>query len=160
MCRSHRVLVAVACVAACLITGSTGAAAAAAPFRPPVDRPVSRVFQSPDGPYGAGHRGLDYAVHTGDRVVAVGDGVVGFAGRGAGQSYVTVLHPNGLRSSYAYVTAIAVGRGQHVRAGAVLAQTTTRFLLTVRLGDTYLDPATLIGGVAPTRHAHLVRTRA
>ena len=162
MSRSPRVLVAVACIAAGVIGTSAGVGAATAPsgpFRPPVTGPVSRPFQAPDGPYGVGHRGLDYGVVPGDSILAIGGGVVVFAGQVGGRGYVTVLHPNGLRSSYSFVAGITVSKGQRVATGARLAAATERFMLSIRSGDIYLDPATLIsaGPAAPPRHAHLVR---
>jgi murein DD-endopeptidase MepM/ murein hydrolase activator NlpD len=123
---------------------------------------VTRGFEAPDGPYGRGHRGLDYAVVDGDPVRAVGDGVVVFAGAVAGNRYVTVLHPNGLRTTSSYLRDVAVSRGRRVVAGTILGTTTARFLLTIRSGDVYLDPAGLIGSGGPTRprHARLVRDAA
>src|SRR5690349_10370437 len=77
--------------------------AAGTTYRPPVDAPVVDTFRLPDGPYGAGNRGLEYATSPGDPVRAIGDGLVVFAGPVAGNDAVTVLHPDGLRSSYSYL---------------------------------------------------------
>ena len=157
----RRLVLVVGFAAAAAAVPSTASAAtdATKPFLPPVDRPVSRAFVGPTGPYGRGHRGLDYAVRPGDVVTAIGDGVVVFVGLVAGNGYITVLHSNGLRSSYSYVKDFAVTRGRRVHAGAPVATTTARFMLTIRLGDVYLDPALLIGngGVTRPRHARLVR---
>jgi len=126
-------------------------------YRPPVDRPVSRPFDLSRGPYGAGNRGLDYAVRAGDPIRAIGSGTVVFAGSVAGSRYVTVLHPDGLRSSYSYLSRIDVRRGQAVAGGATVGTSSDRFQLGIRRGSTYLDPASLLGRPGRPRHARLVR---
>jgi murein DD-endopeptidase MepM/ murein hydrolase activator NlpD len=115
----------------------------AAGYRPPVDGPVVDPFALPDGPYGAGNRGLDYATVPGTAVRAIGDGLVVFAGTVVGTRYVTVLHPDGLRSSYGGLATIAVGVGQRVVQGEALGTAGVQLHLGVRAGGTYLDPSTL-----------------
>jgi len=116
---------------------------AAAVYRPPVDAPVVDGFALPDGPYGAGNRGLEYATVPGTPVGAIGDGLVVFAGPVAGNRAVTVLHPDGLRSSYSYLAEILVTIGDHVTIGQTLGTAGERLHLGVRSGGTYLDPAAL-----------------
>lgn len=128
------------------------------PFRAPVTAPVRQSFDEPDGPYGRGHRGLDYDVHRGDPVHAIGDGTVVYVGTVVGNRFVTVLHAGGLRSTYGYLGSVTVHRGQRVTTGDLLAASSTRLLLTIRSGQRYVDPERLIGtGPGPSRHAHLVR---
>ncbi|MBT8212553.1 MAG: putative lipase, partial [Acidimicrobiia bacterium] len=50
-------------------------------------------------------------------------------------------------STLAYLTSLAVVRGQFVSAGEVVAQAGTGFHLTARLDEIYIDPALLIAGV-------------
>lgn len=119
------------------------AAGAAVVYRPPVDVPVVDGFALPYGPYGAGNRGLEYATVPGTPVQAIGDGLVVFAGPVAGNRAVTVLHPDGLRSSYSYLAEILVVAGDHVTIGETLGAAGERLHLGVRSGGTYLDPATL-----------------
>jgi murein DD-endopeptidase MepM/ murein hydrolase activator NlpD len=126
-----------------LVVLATAPAGAATPYRPPVDAPIVDAFRLPDGPFGAGNRGLEYATTPGTPVWAIGAGVVVFAGQVAGPLHVTVLHPDGLRSSYSYLAEILVKAGQHVAGGQVVGRTGERFHLGVRSGGTYLDPATL-----------------
>jgi murein DD-endopeptidase MepM/ murein hydrolase activator NlpD len=109
-------------------------------------------FRLPDGPYGAGNRGLEYATAFGDPVRAIGDGLVVFAGPVAGTWAVTVLHPDGLRSSYSYLSEVRVDVGEHVLLGTTVGLAGETFHLGVRAGGTYLDPAGLFATVA----VHLV----
>ena len=95
-------------------------AAAALTFLPPVDGPVDRPFEPPARPWGPGHRGIDYRVPPGTPVRSAGDGVVAFAGGVAGGSMVSVDHPGGLRTSYAYLARVDVSAGQRIRRGDVV----------------------------------------
>lgn len=113
---------------------------------------VLRSFERPTSPYGSGHRGVDLAGDVGQQVLAIGDGIVSFAGPVAGRGVVVVDH-GGLRSTYEPVTA-GVPVGTAVSAGQVVG-----FLqllhshclpeaclhLGVRRGDAYLDPLSLLG---------------
>jgi murein DD-endopeptidase MepM/ murein hydrolase activator NlpD len=124
----------------------------AATYRPPVDAPVVDGFRLPDGPYGAGNRGLQYATSPGDPVHAIGDGLVVFAGPVGGTRAVTVVHPDGLRSSYSYLAEVRVDVGQPVARGTTIGLAGETFHLGVRAGGTYLDPAALF----VTTGVHLV----
>ena len=121
-------------------------------YRPPVDAPVVDGFRLPDGPYGAGNRGLQYATSPGDPVHAIGDGLVVFAGPVGGTRAVTVLHPDGLRSSYSFLAEVRVDVGQQVGRGTSVGLAGETFHLGVRAGGTYLDPAALF----VTTGVHLV----
>ena len=123
-------------------------------FSPPLDRPVERPFDVSNGPYGRGNRGLDYAVRPGDVAAAIGDGTVVFAGSVAGRQWVTVLHPDGLRSSSGPMATIDVSAGDRVVRGQRIGTTGSTFHLGVRRGSTYIDPATLFR--VKRRHARLV----
>jgi murein DD-endopeptidase MepM/ murein hydrolase activator NlpD len=153
-------LLAAALLAALLTaTATNGAGAAAGPaapptptrpgvttrarYVPPVDAPVVDPFRSPGSPYAAGNRGLDYATVAGQPIVAIGDGTVVFAGKIAHQRFVTIRHPDGLRSSYSWLASISVALGDHVRRGQPVGVAGSRFQLGVRRGSRYLDPARL-----------------
>lgn len=114
-------------------------------YRPPVDAPVADPFRPPPQPWESGNRGLEYASTPGSTVGAIGPGVVTFAGPVAGTLHVTVLHPDGLRSSYSFVAAVRVQVDQRVAAGEAVAVAGEGLHLGVRRGDTYLDPASLWG---------------
>ena len=113
---------------------------------------VTRPFEPPPDPFGAGHRGVDLAGRAGDPVVSAGDGVVAFAGMVAGRPVVSVDHDNGLRTTYEPVES-EVGAGQRVRRGAPIGRLAAGhgdcpadgcLHWGLRRGTTYLDPMTLL----------------
>ncbi len=146
MSRSTRTLLLAVLVAlsAVLVAVTATPAAAATAYRPPVDAPVVDGFALPDGPYGAGNRGLEYATVPGSPVRAIGAGLVVFAGPVAGTRAVTVLHPDGLRSSLTHLAEVTVTAGERVAAGQVVGIAGERLHLGIRAGGTYLDPAPLL----------------
>jgi len=128
------------------------AAGAAARWRPPVPGDVVRAAAIPLSPWGAGHRGVDLAAAVGDAVTAPADGVVRFVGEVAGRGVVVLEHPGGLQSSFEPVTSSAAV-GDVARAGAAVGRLAPgpghcapRSCLHwgVRLGESYLDPTTLL----------------
>ncbi|MGY1739795.1 MULTISPECIES: murein hydrolase activator EnvC family protein [unclassified Blastococcus] len=143
--------------------GAPAAAAAAAPpaggalwASPLPGAEVTRRFEAPASPYGPGHRGVDLAAGPGAAVLAVGDGVVAFAGSVAGRPVVSIDHPGGLRTTYEPVDP-TVGAGQAVARGSpigVLAPghagcpAAACLHWGLRRGETYLDPLLLL---APPR---------
>nr|WP_246407339.1 M23 family metallopeptidase [Modestobacter versicolor] len=113
---------------------------------------VTRPFDPPPGPYGAGHRGADLAGSVGQPVLAASAGVVAFAGQVAGRPVVSVEHADGLRTTYEPVQPI-VAAGQVVARGSPLgvllaghpgcpAQACLHWGL--RRAGTYLDPLSLL----------------
>ena len=115
-------------------------------FVPPVDAPVADPFRAPEGPFGPGNRGIEYATAPGTPVRAIGTGVVAFAGPVAGRGVVSVDHPSGLRSTYTGLAAIAVAPGVPVAQGQVVGSTAGHLHLGLRDGRRYLDPAAFFGG--------------
>lgn len=112
--------------------------------RPPVDAPVVDGFRPPPEPWQAGNRGLDYATVPGAAVAASAAGVVTFAGTVGGDRFVTLTHPDGLRTTYGYLATIAVASGEEVAAGTVIGTSAGRFHFGVRdVAGTYLDPSSL-----------------
>ncbi|MFD5346716.1 peptidoglycan DD-metalloendopeptidase family protein [Streptomyces anulatus] len=117
--------------------------------------PVLRGWEPPTGPYGPGHRGVDLAAGPGDRVLAVTDGRVSFAGRVAGRGVVAIeVAGSGsppLRTTYEPVRAL-VEEGASTRAGQPVgvleegpfhcAEGCLHWGL--RRGDAYLDPLSLL----------------
>lgn len=118
-------------------------------YRPPVDAPVVDPFRAPASPYGPGNRGIEYATVPGTSVRTIAPGTVVFAGSVAGTRYVTVLHADGLRSSYGFLESLSVTAGAVLRAGAEVGRAGDRLHLGVRRGDEYLDPETLFAQAAP-----------
>jgi triacylglycerol esterase/lipase EstA (alpha/beta hydrolase family) len=125
-----------------------------------------RPFDPPESRFGAGHLGVDLAAPPGTPVVAAGPGVVSFAGSVAGARHVVVAHADGLRTSYSFLTSVAVRRGESVRAGQVVGTTGGSgaghlgdvLHVGLRRGDTYLDPMVLFGPPDLTAVVHLAPT--
>ncbi len=140
---------------AAVLPAAAAATIPPATYIPPVaGATVVDHFRAPTTPYGAGNRGIDEVTTPGTPVVASAAGRVIFAGVVAGSRHVTVLHPDGLRSSYSYLAAIAVRVGDQVEQGASLGLTAAFFHFGIRdPSGTYLDPELLFGGRAG---AHLV----
>jgi hypothetical protein len=128
-------------------------------YEAPVDASVTDPFRPPATRYGRGNRGLEYDAPAGMPVRAAAAGTVTFAGQVGGTRYVTVLHADGLRTTYGPLARVGVARGADVEAGAVVGVAAGGGLLwTARLGSAYDDPAALLrasGG----RHVHLVPDR-
>ncbi len=114
---------------------------------PPVDAPVVDRFRPPATRYASGNRGVDYLTVPGGDVRATADGEVVFAGQVGGTLHVTVLHPDGLRTSYSFLAEVRVRRGQRVSSGSTIGRSGSRLHLGVRDPDgTYLDPELLFAG--------------
>jgi murein DD-endopeptidase MepM/ murein hydrolase activator NlpD len=128
----------------------------------PVQGPVLRVFEAPRGPFGPGHRGIDIAVSFGGAVVAAEQGTVAFSGWIAGSLFVSIDHPDGIRTTYSWLSQSVVRRGQAVKKGQVVGQTghghpeeaTPHLHFGARVGDVYVDPMLLLElrGVAGLIH--------
>ncbi len=110
---------------------------------PPVEGPVVQAF-APTGRY-SGHWGVDIGVPTGTDVKAAGTGAVAFVGTVAGNLTVTVSHGGGLRSSYSYLSAVTVQRGDSVIGSTTLGRSgidhgMPALHFSVRVGSSYVDP--------------------
>lgn len=141
----RRVLLVLWCAALLSTTTPVAALPPPPPYLPPVDAEVVDGFRPPASRFGAGNRGVEYGTVAGTEVRAVADGRVVFAGLVAGARHVTVLHPDGVRTSYSFLESIAVVVGQRVRQGDVLGTTSAHLHLGARRGDAYFDPASLFG---------------
>ena len=131
-------------------------------YRLPVDAPVVRPFDAPDGPFGAGHRGVDLDAEPGTPVRAAERGRVRHAGQVAGVVWVSIDHEGGVRTSYGPVDDLRVRAGQDVDRGELIGRVAgthhgdpdrDRGLhLGARRDGVYLDPMRLpgIGGQRPT----------
>lgn len=124
---------------------------------PTEDGAVLSVFHGPAVTWGPGHRGVDLAAPLGSTVRSPADGVVTFTGRVVDRDLVSVLHPDGRRSSVEPVlSGLTVGTA--VRAGDPLGtvQEGTHCGPTpcvhwgVREDQAYVDPLGLLGGDGPT----------
>ncbi|MTV23874.1 peptidoglycan DD-metalloendopeptidase family protein [Nitriliruptoraceae bacterium ZYF776] len=128
-------------------------------YTAPHDGGVLRGFEEPDGPYGAGHRGVDLDAPAGARIVAAGHGVVRFAGEVAGQRWVTVEHPDGVLTTYGPLGVVAVRTGARVGRGELVGRLAAGghgpdgrdegLHWSARRDGVYVDPLTLLDGGVP-----------
>lgn len=129
-----------------------GAAPAPGTYSWPVRGPVLRPFSEPAGPFGPGHRGIDIGVPFGTVIRAPQDGVVAFAGWVAGSQFVSIDHPDGVRTTYSWLSSISVSRGGAVLRGDVIAHTghghpgesQPHLHLGARFEGRYIDPLMLL----------------
>ncbi len=114
---------------------------------------VVRLFDLSSGTYAAGHRGIDLGTTPGTPVLAVATGRVTHAGRINGRGTVSVLHADGIRSTYEPVEP-RVTRDQMIAAGTPLGTIAEAPLhcgdvaclhLGARRGKVYIDPLALLG---------------
>ena len=115
-------------------------------FTLPLSSSVVRAF-APIGRW-AGHWGIDFAVVEGSTVVAVGDGVVRFAGTVVSNRSVSIDHGGGLVTSYSYLAETSVSRGDPISRGDAVGLSglhggTSAFHLSLRIQGRYVDPLTL-----------------
>jgi murein DD-endopeptidase MepM/ murein hydrolase activator NlpD len=128
----------------------------------PVTGPVIRGFDPPDTPFGAGHRGIDIAVAAGTPILAPEAGTVSFAGRVGGELFVTIVHGGGLSSTYSWISAASVRKGDVVSRGQTIGATGTghpgagvpHLHFGVKLDGEYVDPLELL---APLGVQDLIR---
>jgi hypothetical protein len=86
-------------------------------------------------------------------MVASQDGTVAFAGWVGGQLYISIDHPDGVRTTYSYISAASVKKGDHVLKGQAIGLTghghpdvaTPHLHFGARIGSTYIDPMLLLG---------------
>jgi len=129
----------------------------------PVTGPVIRDFDPPDQPFGSGHRGIDIAAAVGTTVLAAAGGVVTFAGPVGGRLFLTIDHGGGLESTYSFLDALSVRRGDVVLQGAPIARSGSghagalvpHLHFGVRLNDEYQDPLDLLGPIEVWRFIRL-----
>lgn len=129
----------------------------------PVHGPVIRGFEAPTSPYSAGHRGIDIGAPFGSPMVAAQSGVVSFAGWVGGSLYISIDHPDGVRTTYSWISAVSVKKGEHVAKGQRVGATghghpdvpTPHLHFGARIGSDYIDPITLLGGANVVDIVHL-----
>jgi murein DD-endopeptidase MepM/ murein hydrolase activator NlpD len=131
----------------------------------PVDGPLVRGFEEPAGPFGPGHRGVDFAAVPGVPVRAPASGRVTFAGRVAGTTWVTIevapavlvtLGPlRTLESSVGQATATGVRLGTLESGHAGADPSVAAVHLGLRVDGTYIDPLPWLAGLARPRLAPL-----
>lgn len=135
--------------------GMSAGRSAGTSYRWPTGAPVAvlRPFDEPAQRWLAGHRGVDLALAPGGPVLAAAPGVVVFAGSVAGRPVVSVLHADGIRTTYEPVEPV-VATGDAVAGGDLLGRLTeggwhcgpTPCLHwgARRAPDAYVDPLALV----------------
>jgi murein DD-endopeptidase MepM/ murein hydrolase activator NlpD len=137
--------------------GATGfASAEAAPvygtYAWPVRGEVIRPFEPPEDPYGSGHRGIDIAASLGTPVRAAQGGTVAFAGPVAGSLFVSIDHPDGVRTTYSWLSEVRVRAGDPVERGSSIGVTgpghpgidPSHLHFGARFAGQYIDPMLLL----------------
>jgi murein DD-endopeptidase MepM/ murein hydrolase activator NlpD len=141
-------------------TPAQAVAVRAGVYRLPVAGPpiVVTPFVVTD-PYGPGHRGVDLSVPGGAQVLAASGGVITFAGWVVDRGVVTITHPDGIRTSYEPVDA-TVSASSVIASGQVIGVVQgihgvcppdACLHWSVRRGDIYLDPLTLLAPLGIVR---------
>ena len=127
----------------------------------PVDGPIVRHFEPPPTPFSAGHRGIDFRTPSGEPVVASAGGTVAFAGPVGGTYAVSIDHIDGHRTTYSYLSGVAVRAGTVVTQGALIGSSGAGHAggepvlhFGLRRAGEYLDPEPVL--LASIR-AHLYR---
>ncbi|NYI41847.1 M23 family metallopeptidase [Demequina lutea] len=120
---------------------------------------VQRLASLPPQPWLAGHRGVDLAADTGERVTAPATGVVTYVGFVVDRPVVSIRHVQGLVSSFEPVDSTAVvgdiiARGQTIGTVADTPLHCVRRQCVhwgLRLNGTYVDPLDYLEGFGPVR---------
>jgi murein DD-endopeptidase MepM/ murein hydrolase activator NlpD len=120
----------------------------------PVRGQVIRQYDPPETPFGSGHRGIDIAAPLGTPVRAAQGGLVAFAGPVAGALFVSIDHPDGVRTTYSWLSEVRARAGDRVERGAIVGLTGSghpgmeppHLHLGARYGGEYIDPMLLLGG--------------
>jgi murein DD-endopeptidase MepM/ murein hydrolase activator NlpD len=118
---------------------------------------VSAFFGILHAPTGRLHRGMDFAVPTGTRIVAPAEGVViastnRYAGEDKWGELIVIEHANGLRSLYAHMDKRMVRLGERVAAGQQIGTsgasgkaTGPHLHMEVSLDGDNIDPQAVLG---------------
>jgi murein DD-endopeptidase MepM/ murein hydrolase activator NlpD len=136
-----------ALLAVVAVSAAPAASSATIDLVQPVPGPISRHFEQPPTPYSSGHRGIDFRAGVGTLVVAAAAGTVSFAGQVGGSLFVSIDHPGGLRTTYSFLSAVLVKKGQAVAQGRQIARSgpgaggeEPNLHFGLRSGADYLDP--------------------
>lgn len=86
-------------------------------------QPVIGPLTSPFGErWGRNHNGIDIGADINTEIYAADDGEVVFSGVQDGYgNYISILHDNGIETSYAHCNSLAVIQGDYVTKGQVIA---------------------------------------
>ena len=99
------------------------------------------------------HKGVDFRGRVGDLVLSIGDGTVAFAGHDPLLGNLVIVdHGDDVTSLYGHLSDVLVHEGVPLEAGAAIGlvgntgrSEAPHLHLTVKLGDTAIDPMLLLG---------------
>ncbi len=171
---TNRTRIAAACFALvmtlCGAVAGGNAAAAEAAYLKPVSGAIVMRFMAryPDAVAGKTrtHHGIDIAAAAGARVKAAADGKVTFAGKTPAGSCVSILHKNGIKTTYLPLESINVSRGDTVAQGhtigtAAAGGDSSCSVSHVHMGaifaGEYIDPEALFSGEYKADLSKLIR---
>ena len=131
------------------------AAIASGHWQWPIEGPILRGYDPPESPYGSGHRGIDIGAPVGTAIHAPESGKVTFAGKVGGHLFVTIDHGGGVSSTYSWLSAISVRKGNVVARGDVIAHSGSghpgdvqpSLHMGVKVGGAYADPLDYLGPI-------------
>ncbi len=89
------------------------------PHKFPAGPAVTRGYDPPEKRWQSGHRGVDLQAVAGQEITASADGEVYFAGVIAGRPSTSIMHADGIRTTYQPVRAL-VAKGDPIRQGEVI----------------------------------------
>lgn len=113
-------------------------------YSAPVLTEVVDPFRPPAHIGAAGNRGLEYGNTDQEVVAAAADGWVSFAGPVAGRKTISILHDDGVRTTYTGLLEIWVVEGQTVSQYSGIAIAGGNLHFGARIGEHYLDPQILL----------------
>jgi murein DD-endopeptidase MepM/ murein hydrolase activator NlpD len=131
------------------------------PFRTP--HRLVRQYLQPTSDYSAGHRGVDFAVSLGDKLVAPSAGTISFARNLVNRQVLAIKHGSNLVSEFEPAcTLLPVGslvsKGEEIGFACSADDTykqhcpdQTCLHFSLRVEGRYLSPLALIGGLNPSR---------
>lgn len=129
----------------------------------PLHGPILRRFEPPPSPYEPGHRGIDIGAPFGSGVGASREGIVAFAGWVGGSLFVSIDHPDGVRTTYSWLSEEVVTKGQPVEREQLIGRSGHGHLdepdphlhFGARIGSNYIDPLLLLEGADVSGLIHL-----
>lgn len=134
-------------------------------LRAPVDGPLVRGFEAFAGPFGPGHRGVDFDAAPGAPVRAPASGRVTFAGPVAGATWVTIEVGPGVLVTLGPLRTLETSAGRAPATGDRLGTlasghasadpSVAALHMGLRVDGVYVDPLPWLAGLARPRLAPL-----
>lgn len=123
MCIVLVVALSIAPLAPGVSTSAKAAGISAVPHRAPVIGSILRDYNPPEKRWQPGHRGVDMKATPGEEIRASADGVVHFAGSISAMTSVSILHADGIRTTYQPIET-TLKSGDPIVAGQVIGRLT------------------------------------